>query len=312
MEAKSTDLVTIPVAGTMEHQALVETMSKTLYPGASQVGIALAIEFCRHHKLSPILKPCHIVPMYDRKSGEYIDQVMPGIGLYRTLAARTGCAGITEPEFGPMITKSLDGVEVTFPEWARVTVSRIHPTGMISQFTAREYWMENYATRGGKERSIAPNAMWAKRVYGQLGKCAEAQALRKAFPEVGALPVLEEMQGKEYDIDSDTGEVTPKPVVQMPKPKRPAEPAPATQSVTIEGTATVVVDAEPTKVEAPPATQNRPISAGALDMIRRAAVQANKGTEADLCKQFLIEGGSFDQITEEQFKKVLAYLRAAT
>jgi hypothetical protein len=39
--------------------------------------------------------------------------------------------------------------------------------------------------------------MWARRPRGQLKKCAEAQALRMAFPEaVGAAPTAEEMEGR--------------------------------------------------------------------------------------------------------------------
>jgi hypothetical protein len=56
--------------------------------------------------------------------------------------------------------------------------------------------MENYAVKGGQEKSIAPNAMWTKRPYGQLAKCAEAQALRKAFPEIASQPTADEMEGK--------------------------------------------------------------------------------------------------------------------
>jgi len=75
-------------------------------------------------------------------------------------------------------------------------VQRRLPTGEIASFAAVERWKENYAEKGGKERSVSPNAMWARRPYGQLAKCAEAQALRKAFPELGAVPTAEEMAGK--------------------------------------------------------------------------------------------------------------------
>ena len=77
-----------------------------------------------------------------------------------------------------------------------MTVKRRLPSGEIVEFSAVERWKENYAVKGGKEKSIAPNAMWAKRPYGQISKCAEAQALRKAFPEVGAQPTADEMEGK--------------------------------------------------------------------------------------------------------------------
>lgn len=40
--------------------------------------------------------------------------------------------------------------------------------------------------------------MWAKRIHGQLAKCTEAQALRKAWPEIGQEPSAEEMEGKHY------------------------------------------------------------------------------------------------------------------
>lgn len=53
----------------------------------------------------------------DSKSGknEWRDVVMPGIGLYRIQAYRSGdYAGANEPEFGPDVTQTLSGVEVTF------------------------------------------------------------------------------------------------------------------------------------------------------------------------------------------------------
>lgn len=128
------------------------------------------------------------------------DVIMPGVGLYRTQAARTGqFAGMSEPEFGPEIVRNIGGQEISYPEWAKVTVKRALPGGFVAEFTAVEFWMENYAVKGGKEKSIAPNAMWTKRPRGQIAKCASAQALRIAFPELGAQATAEEMEGKAYD-----------------------------------------------------------------------------------------------------------------
>lgn len=180
----------------MADEEVMEVLQSSLYPGASPQSIRMVLGYCKASGLDPMQKPVHIVPMWDSQSRSMRDVVMPGIGLYRTQAARNGCAGVSEPEFGPDVTEVIGGVEITYPSWCRVTVKRRLSTGEIADFTAKELWRENYAIKGGKEKSIAPNAMWMKRPYGQLAKCAEAQALRKAFPEIGAEATADEMAGK--------------------------------------------------------------------------------------------------------------------
>lgn len=181
----------------MSEPELISVLESSLYPGASGESIKLVINYCRASNLDPMRKPVHIVPIWDSKAGRTRDVIMPGIGSYRIDAARTNqCAGVSEPEFGPDITEVIGGVETTYPVWCRVTVKRRLPTGELVDYTAVERWKENYAQRGGKDKSIAPNTMWAKRPYAQLAKCAEAQALRKAFPEVGSQATAEEMEGK--------------------------------------------------------------------------------------------------------------------
>ena len=181
----------------MTEDQQIRVLQTSLYPGASDASVRMVLSYCKAAHLDPMQKPVHIVPMWDGKAKQMRDVVMPGVNLYRTQAMRSGeCAGVSEPEFGPDVDASVGGQSIIFPAWCRVTVRRRLPTGEIAEFTANERWMENYAVKGGPEKSQAPNAMWTKRPYGQLAKCAEAQALRKAFPELAAAPTAEEMEGK--------------------------------------------------------------------------------------------------------------------
>lgn len=190
----------------INEQELLMVLENSLYPGAQKESIKLVISYCKASGLDPMQKPVHIVPIWDSKAGRMRDVVMPGVGLYRTQASRSGqYAGVSEPEYGPDVTKTIGGQEITFPAWCRVTVKRLLANGQTAEFSASERWEENYAVKGGKEKSIAPNAMWTRRPYAQLAKCAEAQALRKAFPELGSAPTADEMEGKE--IDMGTAEV---------------------------------------------------------------------------------------------------------
>ena len=184
----------------MSEADLIGVLSSSLYPGAANNSILMVLSYCKAAGLDPMQKPVHIVPMWDKNAKALRDVVMPGIGLYRTQAARSGnYAGVTEPEFGQDVTEDFGGISVTFPKWCKVTVKRAMSNGAIVEFTATEFWKENYATAG--KDSISPNAMWKKRPYGQIAKCAEAQALRKAFPEFGSQPTADEMEGKMDEVD---------------------------------------------------------------------------------------------------------------
>lgn len=197
----STELTTQGGALALREEELLAVLQSSLYPGAAPESIRMVLGYCKASGLDPMQKPVHIVPMWDSKASRMRDVVMPGIGLYRTQASRTGqYVGKSEPEYGPMLTEVIGGMKITFPEWAKVTVKRI-VGGMVAEFTATEYWMENYAVKGGKEKSVAPNAMWAKRPRGQIAKCATAQALREAFPELGSQATAEEMEGRSMHAD---------------------------------------------------------------------------------------------------------------
>jgi len=195
-------------------QHIWAALKNSLYTGAKDESIKLVLDYCKAAKLDPMQKPVHIVPMSVKNAQtgryEYKDVVMPGVGLYRIQAARSNqYAGVSEPEFGEDVTCNLGGVNITYPKWCKVTVKKL-VNNTIVEFTAKEYWLENYAT--ASKESIAPNTMWKKRPYGQIAKCAEAQALRKAFPEIiSQHPTAEEMEGKDInDLEMEIKNITPK------------------------------------------------------------------------------------------------------
>ncbi len=204
----------------MTEDDLIDVLQSSLYPGAALNSIKLVVSYCRAGGLDPMQKPVHIVPMWDKTAKQMRDVIMPGIGLYRTQAARSSAlAGIGDPEFGPMIDLQLGGIQVHVPEWCRVVVKRQMPNGAIADYVAKEYWIENYATAG--KDNEAPNTMWKKRPRGQLAKCAEAQALRKAFPEMtGSAPTADEMEGKHLEageVDITPKAAPPKAIAALPE-----------------------------------------------------------------------------------------------
>lgn len=211
---------------------LLEVLRASVYPRAGAEALRLVLAYCKAMDVDPLQKPVHLVAEPDAAyAGEW--RLLPGIGLYRTIAARSGCAGTSEPEFGPDVSGTVGGVATTYPAWCRVSVRRRLPTGEIAEFTAKEFWRENYAPLGPAAEALgldpaSPNVMWSKRPYGQLAKCAEAQALRKAFPEIGAQPAAEEMEGKNLEEDTLLASRSPprvpstrRPAVAMPRAKDP-------------------------------------------------------------------------------------------
>lgn len=239
-------------------RALVEAV----FPAARTAeGVLLALSYCKARKLDPFKRPVHVVPIWDSQRRVYIESVWPGIGELRTTAFRTGnYAGSDAATFGPDVTEVFKGrvkagkdawkdvsVTVTFPEWCQMTVYRLLPNGQRAAIPGpRVYWRETYARQGKAE---VPNEMWAKRPRGQLEKCAEAAALRRAFPEeIGNELAAEEVAGQSMEtlsgavIDHDEAAAPPRPqrgpaitvhepgeVVAMQQEPDPAEPLEAAE-----------------------------------------------------------------------------------
>jgi phage recombination protein Bet len=208
-------------------KALVEA----IYPNAETAdAIVMALSYCRARNLDPFKRPVHIVPMWSSAAGKMIETVWPGISELRTTAFRTGqYAGTSGPKFGPTREMTFSGtatrgrnkgqersITLKFPEWCRLTITR-DLNGKERTFVGpKVHWLEAYAKWADTE---VPNDMWANRSVGQLEKCAEAGALRRAFPEeIGNDLTAEEMAGQRI---TDGAPVTP----EKPKPESVTPPS---------------------------------------------------------------------------------------
>jgi phage recombination protein Bet len=221
-------------------RALVEAV----FPNASTVeSIILALSYCRSRKLDVMKRPIQIVPIWSKAKGSLVDTIWPGIGELRTTAFRTNVyAGRDRAVFGPDIKKVVGKTEITFPEWCEVTIYRIVGGHRVAFVGPRVYWLETYATV--RRDDDTPNEMWATRTYGQIEKCAEAAALRAAFPEEIGDYIPEELGRASRDGVSEPSE-TPKngePAARMsmrgsvprqPLPQ-PAEDLPAEEPAPIQ------------------------------------------------------------------------------
>jgi phage recombination protein Bet len=156
---------------------------EAIFPNAQTTdAVILALSYCKARKLDPFKRCVHIVPIYNRDMKCMVDTIWPGIGELRTTAFRTGeYAGRSETVFGPDITQKVGSVEITYPEFAQVTLYRMIKGQRVEFAGPRVYWIETYATV--KRDDDSPNDMWRNRPRGQIDKCAEAAALRAAFPE---------------------------------------------------------------------------------------------------------------------------------
>ncbi len=194
------------------------TLRNSCYPTATQDELLMLIDYCQARNLDPIKKPVHIVPLQTKQTNpntgrdEYVTKnvIMPGIYELRVTAHRTGqFVGMTDPEFGEPITIG----STTVPSSCTVRAKRaftINGQLHIGEFPGRVLFHEVAGFKkewDDVQRKKVPkglNKMWAERPVTMLIKCAEAAALRSAFPEeIGNEQVVEEV-----DID-DAGQPIP-------------------------------------------------------------------------------------------------------
>jgi phage recombination protein Bet len=170
----------------------IALVKRTVAAGATDDELALFMYDCQRRGVHPLDRLLH----FTKRNGKYTP--ITSIDFLRTRAHDTGkCAGISDPDF--------DG-EAKKPGFAAtVTVKRM-VQGQLAEFVATARWDEYKPQQN--------DFMWTRMPFTMLGKCAEALALRKAFPqELAGLYTGDEMAqaGKpethRETVNADTGEI---------------------------------------------------------------------------------------------------------
>lgn len=168
--------------------------------GGAPLPVAMAfIESAMRRNLSPEAKQLYLIKRRnkDKETGQWVDQwtQQTGIDGFRIIAERSGkYAGCDEPVFFWKNESTL--------ERATVTVYKMVQNQRCA-FTATAYWEEYNPNQG----------QWGRMPRTMLAKCAEALALRKAFPEdlSGLYTDAEMDQASMVDVQSSVAETRPAP-----------------------------------------------------------------------------------------------------
>jgi phage recombination protein Bet len=190
----------------------VDLVKTTVFPGASDDELKLYFFECRRRGVHPLDRLVIPVKRKDKNEG-YKISFQTSIDLFRSQAEETGeYRGQKDIEYGDML--AWPGVDKKVPSSAKATVLRHDSiTGETIEVSATAYWEEYYP---GEQLGF----QWRKMPRLMLGKCAEALALRKAFPrKLAGLYTFEEMQltdlitqGKKYkQPQSKSGQQTEAP-----------------------------------------------------------------------------------------------------
>lgn len=159
--------------------------------GASDAEFAVLMEIAKARRLNPLLRQVHFVSRWDTSKGREVWATQVSIDGLRAIAERTGLyAGQDKPEFTERPDGSIVSCEVRVyrKDWPRPAV------GVA-------YWSEYVQTRKDKASGkLFPTSFWQRMPHTMLAKCAEALALRKAFPEdMSGLYTADEMGQAEND-----------------------------------------------------------------------------------------------------------------
>jgi len=191
----------------------IDLIKRTVMPGASDLEFNTFLNLCKAKRLDPLTRQMYAIK---QRSGAW--QTFASIDGLRVIAQRTG-------EYGGQTAPLWCGADLVWREaWLEETAPAAAKVGVWKKGFREPTW----AVATFRSYGAGKSGNWEKMPDVMLAKCAEALALRKAFPhDLSALYVREEFDAESpesaptanvaplrampapADVDAQTGEIQP-------------------------------------------------------------------------------------------------------
>lgn len=203
MEIVKAESIAQPIGSSFFDRSQIDLIKSMYFAGSTDSEFEMFMHICKKTGLDPILKQIHPVKRWDSKLQKEVMTVQTAIDGYRLIAERSG-------KYSP-------GREPTYKYDDKGLL--ISATAYVKKMTVDGTWHEVAATAFFEEyvqrtKDGKPTSFWVRMGHNQLAKCAEALAIRKAFPaDLSGIYTHDEMQ-QAYRVNPEEDEKPlPKPVL---------------------------------------------------------------------------------------------------